>query len=60
MTIKQIFIDDVLCTEVLMGIRFRVVCNLIDGLRQVIVVLGLSTEDLGLCCNNGPEGSEEE
>lgn len=31
-----------------------------DGLRHVTVYLELSTEDLGPCCNNEPQGSEEE
>lgn len=61
MTIKQIFsIDGVLCTEVLMRIRLSEVRNFVDGLRHIIVALGLSTEDLDSCCNSWPEGSEEE
>lgn len=50
--IRQIFVDDILCAEALIGIRSRVVCNCIDGLSHVTVWLGLSTKDLAPCCSD--------
>lgn len=50
--IRQILIDDILCAEVLIRIRFGMVRDCIDGLSHVTVWLGLSTEDLSPRCSD--------
>lgn len=52
--------DDVLCTETLDRIRFSIMCNAADARTHITVCLGLSAEDLGPCCINESQGSEEQ
>lgn len=52
-TIKQIFMDDVLCTEALVRVRFSMMCT-------VLMVGRTSTEDLGPCYSNESQGNEEQ
>ena len=51
--IRQVLIDDILCAEALIKIRFGMVHNCVDGLSHVTVWLGLSNEDLA------PTGSDK-
>ena len=51
--ISQVLIDDTLCAEVLIRIRFGMVCDCNDGLSHVTVWLGLSNKDLA------PTGSDK-
>ena len=51
--IRQVLIDDILCAEALIRIRFGMVRNCIDGLSHITVWLGLSNEDLA------PTGSDK-
>ena len=44
--IRQVLIDDILSAEVLIRIRFGMVCNCIDGLSHITVWVGLSNKDL--------------
>ena len=44
--IRQVLIDDTLCAEALIRIRFGMVRDCIDGLSHITVWLGLSNEDL--------------
>ena len=48
-----VLIDDVLCAEALIRIRFGTVRDCIDGLSHITVWLGLSNEDLA------PTGSDK-
>ena len=51
--IRQVLIDDILCAEALIRIRFGMVRDCIDGLSHITVWLGLSNEDLA------PTGSDK-
>ena len=51
--IRQVLIDDILCAEALIRIRFGTVRDCIDGLSHITVWLGLSKEDLA------PTGSDK-
>ena len=53
--ISQVLIDDTLCAEVLIRIRFGMVCDCIDGLSHVTVWLGLTDKES--TCNPGDLGS---
>jgi hypothetical protein len=51
-TVKQVFVDDVLRTEALIRLRLGMVCNRVDGLSHITVWLGLATQDFASCCSN--------
>lgn len=50
--IRQVLIDDILCTEALIRIWLGMVRDCINGLSHVTVWLGLSTEDLAPSCGD--------
>ena len=52
--IRQVLIDDILCAEALIRIRFGMVRNCIDGLSHITVWLGLSKEDLAPTSSDKP------
>lgn len=52
--------DDVLCTEALVRIRFSMMCTVLMVGRTSTVCLGLSAEDLGPCYSNESQGNEEQ
>lgn len=52
--IRQVLIDDILCAEALIRIRFGMVCDCIDGLSQITVWLGIFNEDLAPLAKSSP------